>query len=95
MFREAAAKLRHAALLRGYQLQKGLRHFNTTANIVIALFLRSFNQSERTYQAMCLRAGGDPADLRRAREDAEAYLARVDARQKDRVRAALEGAGDR
>lgn len=41
------------------------------------------------------RAGGDSADLSRAREDAEAYLARQDARQKERVRRVLESIGDR
>jgi hypothetical protein len=35
------------------------------------------------------RAGADAADLTRAREDARGYLARDDARQKDRVRRAL------
>jgi hypothetical protein len=35
------------------------------------------------------RLGADPKDLARAREDARVYLARKDARQPDRVRAAL------
>ncbi len=38
------------------------------------------------------REGGEPEDLARAREDAEAYLARDDARLKQRVRQALEAA---
>jgi len=38
------------------------------------------------------REGGEPEDLARAREDAEAYLARDDARLKQRVRGALEAA---
>jgi hypothetical protein len=38
------------------------------------------------------RAGGDPDDLTRARADAEAYLARDDARQAERIRRALETA---
>lgn len=41
------------------------------------------------------RAAGDAADLARAREDAEAYLAREDARQKARVRRAVESIGER
>jgi hypothetical protein len=39
------------------------------------------------------RAGGHPEDLARARDDARAYLARDDARQKERVRRALAEVG--
>jgi anti-sigma factor RsiW len=39
------------------------------------------------------RLGRDPRDLARLRQDAEAYLQRPDALQKDRVRALLEKAG--
>ena len=39
------------------------------------------------------RAGADPTDLARAREDAQAYLARKDAVQAARVRALLDGLG--
>jgi hypothetical protein len=41
------------------------------------------------------RAAGEGEDLARAREDAEAYLARADARQKERVRRVLEDVGER
>ncbi len=48
-------KLSAAANLRGYRFSKGIAHISTTVSILVNLLIRSFDQSERTYQALCLR----------------------------------------
>ena len=54
-FMEDSRKISAAANIRGYRFSKGLRHFLTTVNILVSMIIRSFEQSERTYQALILR----------------------------------------
>ncbi|UCF95907.1 MAG: cobalt ECF transporter T component CbiQ [Spirochaetaceae bacterium] len=55
LYLEDSRKLLTAARLRGYNLQRGLRHVGVTAGILVTLLLRSYEQSERVAAAMRLR----------------------------------------
>lgn len=52
---EDLRKLLAAANIRGYKFSKGIVHLGTTVSILVNMLIRSFEQSERTYQALCLR----------------------------------------
>jgi cobalt/nickel transport system permease protein len=55
LYLEDMRKLLTAARLRGYSLQRGLRHIATSSGILVTLLLRSYEQSERVAAAMRLR----------------------------------------
>jgi cobalt/nickel transport system permease protein len=55
LYLEDMRKLLSAARLRGYKLQRGLRHIGTSSGILVTLLLRSYEQSERVAAAMRLR----------------------------------------
>jgi cobalt/nickel transport system permease protein len=55
LYLEDMRKLLTAARLRGYTLQRGLRHFTTSSGILVTLLVRSYEQSERVAAAMGLR----------------------------------------
>jgi cobalt/nickel transport system permease protein len=55
LYLEDMGKLLSAARLRGYSLQRGLRHLSTSSGILVSLLLRSYEQSERVAAAMGLR----------------------------------------
>jgi len=55
LYIEDMRKLLTAARLRGYSLQRGLRHIGTSSGILVTLLLRSYEQSERVAAAMRLR----------------------------------------
>jgi cobalt/nickel transport system permease protein len=55
LYLEDMRKLLSAARLRGYNLQRGLRHIGTSSGILVTLLLRSYEQSERVAAAMRLR----------------------------------------
>ncbi len=55
LYRDDLKKLMTAARLRGFSLQKGLAHTLTSADILITLIIRSYEQSQRVNAAMRLR----------------------------------------
>ena len=55
LYREDLKKLMTAARMRGFSLQKGLAHALTSADILITLIVRSYEQSQRVNAAMRLR----------------------------------------
>ena len=55
LYLEDMQKLLTAAKLRGYRLQRAVRHTGSTSLILVTLLLRSYEQSERVTTAMHLR----------------------------------------
>lgn len=55
LYREDLKKLMTAARIRGFSLQKGMRHALTSADILLTLIIRSYEQSQRVDAAMRLR----------------------------------------
>ncbi len=55
LYLDKVDKLITAAKLRGYTVIKGIRHIKNTTAILVTLLVRSYDQSERIYQAMQLR----------------------------------------
>jgi cobalt/nickel transport system permease protein len=55
LYLEDMRKLLTAARLRGYNLQRGLRHIGASSGILVTLLIRSYEQSERVAAAMRLR----------------------------------------
>jgi len=55
LYTEELGRLFVAARLRGYSLQKGLRHLGSNAGVLVTLLIRGYEQGERVQAAMCLR----------------------------------------
>jgi cobalt/nickel transport system permease protein len=55
LYIEDMQKLFTAARLRGFSLQRGLKHIRISVDVLVALLIRSHEQSERVYAAMQLR----------------------------------------
>lgn len=55
LYREDLAKLFTAARLRAYSMRKGFAHMLTSADIMLTLLVRSYEQSERVQAAMVMR----------------------------------------
>lgn len=55
LYREDLKKLMVSAKLRGFSLQKGFKHCITSADILLTLIIRSYEQSQRVNAAMRLR----------------------------------------
>jgi cobalt/nickel transport system permease protein len=76
LYLEDMRKLLNSARLRGYNLQRGLRHLGATSAILVTLLLRSYEQSERVAAAMRLRGfNGSFHSLVRFRSTAADLLA--------------------
>lgn len=55
LYREDLAKLSTAAKLRAHSMKRGLTHLLTSADIMLTLLIRSYEQSERVQAAMVMR----------------------------------------
>jgi cobalt/nickel transport system permease protein len=76
LYLEDMRRLLTSARLRGYSLQRGLRHIGTSSGILVTLLLRSYEQAERVATAMRLRGfGGSFRGLTRFRRSPADLLA--------------------
>jgi len=55
LYMEDLGKLLRAAKLRGFSMRKGFSHMQTSADILLTLLIRSYEQSERVQAAMIMR----------------------------------------